>query len=354
MCDRLKPIRVKLAGRARSITGGTNLSVQCPGNLPQWGNCLFESHPFARDYDWLVALDDLSPILPGRREELACPRANTILVTWEPSSVTRYGKAFAAQFGHVLTSQEETVLPHPNAIRSGGANFWMYGDSYANIHSDKPYPKTKLISTICSTKRQAYTMHARRYAFTQRLKARLPELEVFGRGVRAIEKKSEALNPYKFHLAVENHIAAHLWTEKLADAFLGFTVPIYCGCPNVFDYFPKGSVIPIDINDFEGSWETIRRALSAEGEYERRLEAVVEARRRVLEDYNLPAMLSRIIEGAPKQGPDAERGVIYTRRMMRVRHPAEFVRFASWRVQNFLHSAAATCRARLRGNRDAS
>lgn len=325
--------------------------IQCPNTLPQWGRCTFICDPFERDYDWLVAIDEIPHILPGKEENLACPQRNTILITSEPSSVTRYGKAFAAQFGHVLTSQEEWALPHPNAIRSQTGNTWLYGKSYDEVVQNGPAPKTGLISTVCSSKQQAYTMHARRYDFTQRLKAELPELDIFGRGIRYIENKFEALDPYKFHLAIENHIAQHHWTEKLADAFLGYTVPIYCGCPNVFDYFPEDSIVLIDINDFEGSLKIIRRILTTEGEYERRLDAVKEARRRVIEEYNLPAMLSRIIEHAESvtSAESEKKASIYTRRMMRMRHPAEFIRFAGWRTGNFLQNVSRRIRLPSKG-----
>lgn len=312
---------------------------QCPGGKARWGRCVFISDPFARNYDWLVTRDDIPHILPGHKEKLACPPANTILFTSEPSSVSRYGRAFAAQFGYVLTSQEEWALPHPNAIRSQAGNIWHYGKSYEEVRAEQAPRKTRLFSTFCSAKQMAHTMHARRYAFTQRLKTELPELEIFGKGVRYIEKKADALDPYKFHLAIENHISPHHWTEKLADAFLGYTVPIYAGCTNIFDYFPEDSLIPIDINDFEGSLKTIRRILSTEGEYERRLEAVIEARRRVMEEYNLPAMLSRIIENAEPASADVKKECIYGRRVMRARHPADFIRFAAWRIGNFLQSA---------------
>lgn len=310
-------------------------AAQCPGSRPGWGACEFISDRSCRNYDWLVVLDDIPRVQPGQVEQLACPRANTILVTTEPSSVTRYGRAFAAQFGRILTNQEEWALPHPRAIRSQTGNIWFYGKGFDEIARTPPSPKPELISTVCSSKRQAHTMHARRYDFTQRLKAELPELEIFGHGVRFIEKKHEALDPYKFHLAIENHRAPHVWTEKLADAFLGYTVPIYCGCPNVFDYFPEDSVIPIDIDDFPGALAAIRAAVSTPGEYERRLPAVIEARRRVMYEYNLPAMLARIIAEAGPAANDRG-GAIYSRRAMRVRHPADFIRFAWWRIGNFL------------------
>jgi len=327
-------IRVKLVFRS-GRTPDFPWVRQCPGNRPEWGDCVFTSDPFCRDYDWLVVLDDLPRVLPGRREELACPRGNTLLITSEPSAVTRYGRAFAGQFARVLTNQEEWALPHPNAIRSQTGNIWFYGKSYDEIAHSPPPVKTERISTVCSSKRQAHTMHARRYDFTWRLKKELPELEIFGHGVRFVEKKYQALDPYRFHLVVENQIAPHLWTEKLADAFLACTVPIYCGCPNVFDYFPEDSLIPIDIDDFDGALATIRDVLSRPGEYERRLPAVLEARRRVLEEYNLPAMLARIVTGGDT--PDREPGgVIYGRRVMRLRHPADFIAFACWKTGNAL------------------
>lgn len=307
---------------------------QCPGNKPQWGNCQFTSLPTLRDYDWYVAVDDVPRLQPGHKEVLACPRENTMLVTAEPSSVTRYGRNFAAQFATLLTNQEDWVLPHPHAIRSQTGNVWFYEKSFDELKKNSAIKKTLMISTVCSSKQQAHTMHAQRYAFTQKLKQMISELDIFGHGVRFVEKKSEALDPYKFHLVVENHIAPHLWTEKLADTFLAFAVPIYCGCPNILEYFPEDSIVRIDITDFDGSLNTIKRLLSTEGEYERRFEAVKEARRRVMYEYNLPAMLDRIISAAPPAQKQAG-GVIYSRQLMRARHPDDFARFAFWRAGNF-------------------
>ena len=51
------------------------------------------------------------------------------------------------------------------------------------------------------------------------------------------------------HIAVENHIAPHHWTEKLSDSFLGYCLPFYIGCPNAADYFPEQSFIGLDIED---------------------------------------------------------------------------------------------------------
>jgi hypothetical protein len=336
-----RQITVKLASRAGRKEGGTNLANQCPNNKPRWGHCHFVCDLFHKDYDWLVLMDDFSPLLPGRSELLQCPQANTLLLTSEPASVTQYGKAFAAQFAHLLTNQGEDAVPHPNAIRSQTGNVWYYGKPYATLIEEAPPPKTQLISTLCSAKQQQHTLHAKRYAFTQALKTQLPELEIFGHGVRFIENKYEALDPYKFHLVVENHIGRDVWTEKLADALLGYTVPIYCGCPNVYDYFPEDSLIRIDIHDFEGSLKKINEIVSRPGEYERRLDAVIEARRRVTEDYNLPAMLSRIIESAPPAASDPKPITLRGRKVIRARHPMELLRHARWSWRKILRRPQA-------------
>lgn len=318
---------------------------QCPEGKAQWGRCRFTFDPLTREYDWFVTRDDIPTVLSGQKEVLACPRTNTLLFTSEPSSVARYGKEFAAQFGYILTSQEEWALPHSNAIRSQSGNYWHYGKSFDQLMAESPPKKTELFSTICSVLQLPYTMHAQRYAFTNRLKEEIPELEVFGRGIRPIKHKYDGIDPYKFHLTIENHSSKHHWTEKLADAFLGYSVPIYCGCTNIFDYFPKDSVVPIDIYDFHGSLATVRKILTTEGEYERRLEAVTEARRRVIEEYNLPAMLSRIIEDSESVLANTGKEVIYSKRRIRRHHPLEIVRYNNFRIGNFIRTL--THRAKL-------
>src|SRR3990167_7807225 len=104
---------------------------QFPGNQPIWGNCEFIFERDARDYDWLLVYDDL-PARAGEarkttHEDLACPRAHTILVTTEPSSVKIYGDDYTRQFGTVITSQPEWALPHPQRVFSQPALHWFYG-----------------------------------------------------------------------------------------------------------------------------------------------------------------------------------------------------------------------------------
>jgi hypothetical protein len=318
-------LRVKFLSKAASGNSASYLRRHMPN-----GECLLGEIEwvFQQDdsrYDWLVVYDDL-PSVAGERntlweEKLSCPRENTLLITAEPSTIKVYGKAFLAQFGHVLTSQEPWAIPHPNPIFSQCGLLWFYGKSHQQASADFPIQKKFDLSTVCSSKQQSHTLHSLRHEFTRRLKIEIPKMEVFGHGHRFIKTKVEALDPFRYHLAIENHHAPHHWTEKIADTFLGGCLPFYFGCPNVFDYFPEESLIPLDIRDFSASLEIIKKALR-DNAYEKRLPSIREARRLVLEEYALFPMLSRLIlglhQGAKK--PMAKE-VIQSRHAWRRRHP---------------------------------
>lgn len=323
---------------------------QFPHREPVWGQCRFVFDQSANEYDWLAVYDDLAPVgterFSTRCERLPCPSENTIFITAEPSSVKIYGSEFLAQFGAVLTGQEAEVIRHPGLIHSQPALRWFYGlpfgtsvrasYDYDRMAAATPPQKTGQVSTVCSNKQMAHTLHQKRFEFTRRLKAAMPELDQFGQGVRPIDDKAEALDPYRYHIAIENHISPHHWTEKLADAFLGYTLPLYYGCPNVSDYFPEESFVAIDIDDFEGTLALIR-TLVEENAYDKRLSAIIEARRRVLEEYNIFAVLSREIErmesAENRQRLGSSSRVIYGRHGFRKHHPLRGVLdlLESWR-----------------------
>ena len=266
------PIRVKFLTKNKQEDVFPGWRKFLPHGSPVVGGCEFLFHRDDPDYDWLVVYDDL-PSATGERftlweETLKCPRAHTLLVTTEPASIKVYGSAFLKQFGWILTSQEPWVVGHPGAIRCQPGLIRFYEGDHDEILANPPTEKTALISTVCSSKQQKHTLHHLRYEFTQRLKAQLPELEIYGHGVRPIDRKNEALDSYQYHIAIENHIALHHWTEKLADPLIALSLPFYFGAPNAAEYFPKDSFIPIDITRFDQALARIRQAI-ADNEYEK-------------------------------------------------------------------------------------
>jgi hypothetical protein len=105
--------------------------------------------------------------------------------------------------------------------------------------------------------------------------------------------KDEALAEYRFHIALENSIHHNYWTEKLADPFLRDCFPIYSGCINVAEYFPKGSYARIDIDRPREAFKIIQEVLRSDFD-QKSVEVRREAKRRVMYEYNIFSELEKL------------------------------------------------------------
>lgn len=309
-----RPIRIKFLSKAQSADREYERWLRrLPGGYRRWGNCEFIFEQDCNQYDWLVVYDDL-PRHPGQKnpfweEILACPRARTLLITTEPSSIKLYGYGFLNQFGWVLSSQEPRFIRHPGLIHRQAGLVWFYGNTDIRGTFDHlaatvdPPEKSADISTVCSAKRMRHTLHANRVAFTHALKTAIPDMEIYGQGVREIPDKADALDP-----------------------FLGWCLPIYHGCPNAADYFPEESFIPFDMLDFDAAKDLILKAIR-DDEYSRRLPAIREARRLALHEYATFPQIARIVtehHKLPTADP-ANPETIISRHLWRKRHPVEAI-----------------------------
>lgn len=328
-------IRVKFLSRYQSADADYDRWLRrFPGMIPSWGRCDFMFEQDCTDYDWLVVYDDF-PRKPGAKhmiweETLKCPRASTMLLTAEPSSIKLYGKGFLNQFRWILTSQEPSIIRHPGAIYRQAGLIWFYGNTdergtYDGLAKQREPVKTADISTVCSYKQMSHTLHQTRYDFTQALKKAIPKMEIFGQGVRPIDDKADALDPFRYHVAIENHVCNHHWTEKLCDPFLGYCLPFYHGCTNASDYFPEESFIAINIHRFGETRDRIQKAIR-DNEWEKRLPAIREARRLVLEKYGTFQQLAALIEERhPPEDTSVQEIPIYSRRAWRSHHPVRAI-----------------------------
>lgn len=148
--------------------------------------------------------------------------------------------------------------------------------------------------------------HKDRFDFLSLLQERsdIP-VDLFGRAVRPIEDKWDGLAPYRFSLAIENTVASDYWTEKLADCFLSWAIPIYHGCPNLADYFPEDSFIAIDVRKPDEAFEIIRRVVAGGmREWERRLPALMEARHLILYKYQIFPHLAELLHTDTRSGAE--------------------------------------------------
>ena len=80
------------------------------------------------------------------------------------------------------------------------------------------------------------------------------DADVIGRGYNSFEKKSDGLAPYRYSIVIENVRESSYFTEKLIDAFLTETVPIYWGAPNIGEFFyTEGMIICETFEDLKAA-----------------------------------------------------------------------------------------------------
>ena len=270
------------------------------------------------DYDWLVVFDEL----PVRCERLACPKERTILCTWEPVSIKGYSKAYTRQFGHLLTNRPPEAERHPHYHLGRGYFPWFVREV---PKTGAAVEKPNLISAVCSAKQMKHTKHHARFELVGRLAGAISEMDWYGKGVKPLARKEDALTPYKYHIAIENHIGVSHWTEKFSDAILCECLPFYAGDPAIAEVFPAACFIPIPIDDPAEAVRIVREAI-ANGEYERRREAILEAKRLILTKYNFWHQVIGVVEGWSAESISSQavgrpllRSLIYARKELRKR-----------------------------------
>ncbi|HOX15130.1 MAG TPA: glycosyltransferase family 10 [Smithellaceae bacterium] len=273
---------------------------QTPGQSGTWGECRFFCNIDINQCDYWFVLES-----PGSKKETAlCPKTNTVFIAGEPPTIKTYQREFLDQFAAVISSDININHPHPIFQQSGLP--WHVGRrqrNHINIQFTKDYdelkgmtsiPKRKLLSVVTSSKIMTEG-HRRRFEFARQLKTHFGDkIDLFGRGLNEIEDKWDALADYRYHVAIENSEVKHYWTEKLADAFLAGCYPIYHGCPNITDYFSPESFSPININDPKKAITVIESCME-QNKYESSLRRIWESREKVLDRYNLFALIAEYI-----------------------------------------------------------
>ena len=182
---------------------------------------------------------------------------------------------------------------------------WHVDLNYKQLMWGRRPVKQRLLSWI--TSRLTVTpMQRKRMAFYEYLQSCKVPVDVYGRGIRHIRDKWDGLAPYYYSLAIENDRSSDYWTEKLADCFLSWTVPVYDGCLNLEKYFPPESFIRINIDDPDASLKIIAET-SEPDDWRRRLPALQEARELVLKRWQFfPFIYEKIKTDLRQAGPASE------------------------------------------------
>ncbi len=245
-----------------------------------------------RDYDWLVVYDEIPRRIPEL--DVYCSPEHTILVTQEPPVIKVQPPCYTRQFRYMLTTHSPDICRHPGYRRGAGSLMGMTGHRFEELVTLPERPKSKLISAICTRKLMTHTEHSKRHKLFEYLLANLPDFTWKGQGIDPIDMKYEALDEFKYHIAVENSTMDYHWTEKIADSMMSLCLTFYSGDPKLEQVLPPESFIRIPIDDPPRALAIIQQAI-ADNAYEKRLPAILEARRLLVERYNLYSQILSVI-----------------------------------------------------------
>lgn len=292
--------------RIRFSTGFPYMPVarQLPGGGRRWGDHEFvlddDSDANSGRFDGWVVFNDVTDTL-----SIDCPKERTILLLGEPPSRVDLKPGYAAQFGTVIACEgvanarhSQPCLPWWVGLQKSGATEFHAVLTYDDLCRMRHIQKTRRLSIVCSSL-DVTAYHRQRLKFVKRLVEHFgSRIDVFGSAYRPIEDKWHAIAPYRYHVAIENSARDHYWTEKLADAFLGGALPIYCGAPNIDEYFAPESLVSIDILRPGDALRTIEAVLEADP-YETAMPAIWAARDAVLNRYNVFPAMADVLAGLP-------------------------------------------------------
>ena len=204
-------------------------------------------------------------------------KAKISLILGEPSAIHRKHLALLrfshGRFWRVLSFNETLLASIPNGA------FFPLGTTWVPEWRDLRPEKTAMCSLIASSKRDT-TGHRLRHQIAEWVRDTAKDVELLGRGYRAFNRKAEGLVPYRYSVVIENMREQNYFSEKLVDAVLCDTVPIYWGCPNLDRFIDPSGIIQCQ------TAEDIKRALvsMSKQDFARRLPGL-QAIKPVLSEY---------------------------------------------------------------------
>ncbi len=260
-------------------------SKQTPGNLGIWKNLQGTSE---------INKADIFVVLEGKPEGVTLDKKRTIFVKREPNYI-----------------KPEFPLEYKNIIHWEKAHCgvtWWLSSSYDELKSMKYPNKVSLASCVASTK------HKHRNNFIKSLYKKrwwapwkkVINMDLYGRGHNSkvfgerykgpIETdgncKLQGLLSYKYSLVLENSQQKNYWTEKLADAYLAWCIPLYWGCPNLGDFFDEKSYFQVDLDTNAKELNDIIRRPIGRG----MIENLAAAREKILDEFNIWEVIWKKIE----------------------------------------------------------
>ena len=252
---------------------------QTPNRSGEWDNIKFIINELDHSFDVFIILNqNTKPI------QVECGSEVWAILQEPPIKSFPWMFDDHSKFNRVFGPIENKKKKKTRYYNTHGALPWHVNKNYNDlVNLSIPYKK-KNLSLITSNK-SIFSGHIDRMKFLQKLQKSDVKFDLYGIGFNYIGHKFDALYPYKYSLVIENYAGENYWTEKIADCFLSWTMPIYYGCTNITEYFPSESLIKIDIRH-ENVIDQIKEVLLKDP-YLESLDAIRKARNLVFNKYQL-------------------------------------------------------------------
>ena len=312
-----KTIKVSVVGAHVS----PNLSQFTGNSINSWeGYDFYFNDPISEADFWFVIQgsnhgDDFCEVPIGGFAYLSAETSYPL--DWFIKSPPRM--SYLSQFDRVYTSH---FVPLDNVEFAYPFLPWMinsnHGESILDTHKRdiemlrhlKVPEKNGRISMICSDQ-QWTASHRLRFHFAQSLKQYFgSRLDWFGNGINPIDEKWDGLATYPYTIVLENQVQSGVITEKLIDAYLAYSFPLYWGSSHATSIFGSESLERLDAFNIRGSIEVIERAIATP--YSARVSALRKAREIALTDFHFLTRIARICDKLQTEGvwnPDIRRKV---------------------------------------------
>lgn len=253
-----------------------DLKRQTPFGSMKWGEFTFTEEDVS-ECDYLVILD-----YPKEDFSILVNKNNIIHLCLEPPNEVSKYRQYSNKKVKLIYNQIEI---RRNNILSHGALPWHIDkdfDFLNNLKVDTLKKENKIIWV--TSNQRASKGHNNRMDFLNTIKE-LSFIELYGRGINPIHDKWDVLSNTKYAIAYENFQNDYYWTEKIADCFLTYTMPLYFGCNTINNFFPKDSYVQIDPRDKHIN--LFLKEIVTSNKWQENLEAIKVARELVLNQYQL-------------------------------------------------------------------
>ena len=111
--------------------------------------------------------------------------------------------------------------------------------------------------------------------------------------VKPYEDKSKGMLSYKYYFMIENNYEENFITEKLWEPILCESLVFYYGCPNLSDYINPLAYVLLDINDYEKSYQIIKKAID-EDWWSQRIDIIRQEKKKILNELSFFPVIHKI------------------------------------------------------------